>query len=65
MSKIQGSIWGIGVYVGVKNDKVTVISPVDGSPAEKAGLKSDDVIIAVNGPKSWFRCRKDNNTYRW
>lgn len=47
----SGEYMGIGVYVGVKNDKVTVISPVDGSPAEKAGLKSDDVIIAVNGQK--------------
>ncbi|MEG1002984.1 MAG: S41 family peptidase [Clostridium sp.] len=47
----SGEYMGIGVYVGVKNGKVTVIAPVDGSPAAKAGLKSDDVIIAVNGEK--------------
>ncbi|MGL4570148.1 MAG: S41 family peptidase [Clostridium sp.] len=47
----SGEYMGIGVYVGVKNGKVTVIAPVDGSPASKAGIKSDDVIIAVNGEK--------------
>ncbi|MGG7097369.1 S41 family peptidase [Clostridium sardiniense] len=47
----SGEYMGIGVYVGVKDGKVTVISPIDGSPAAKAGIKSDDVIIAVNGEK--------------
>lgn len=45
----SGEYMGIGVYVGVKNDKVTVISPIEDSPAYKAGIKSDDVIVAVNG----------------
>lgn len=47
----SGEYMGIGVYVGVKDGKVTVISPIDGSPAAKSGIKSDDVIIAVNGEK--------------
>ena len=47
----SGEYMGIGVYVGVKNGKVTVISPIEGSPAEKAGIKSDDIIVAVNGQK--------------
>ncbi len=45
----SGEYMGIGVYVGVKNNKVTVIAPIEGSPADKAGIKSDDIIIAVNG----------------
>lgn len=47
----SGEYMGIGVFVGVKDGKVTIIAPIDGSPAAKAGLKSNDVIIAVNGKK--------------
>lgn len=47
----SGEYMGIGVFVGVKDGKVTIIAPIDGSPAAKAGLKSNDVILAVNGKK--------------
>ena len=40
---------GIGAYVDVDADYLTVISPIKGSPAEKAGLRSGDQIIAING----------------
>ncbi|HQV63332.1 MAG TPA: S41 family peptidase [Anaerolineales bacterium] len=40
---------GIGAYVDVDADYLTVISPIRGSPAEKAGLRSGDQIIAING----------------
>ena len=40
---------GIGAYVDVDADYRTVISPIKGSPAEKAGLRSGDQIIAING----------------
>ncbi|WP_455539756.1 S41 family peptidase [Terrisporobacter sp.] len=47
----SGSFVGIGVYIGVnqENDKITIISPIAGSPAAKAGLKSGDVVTKVNG----------------
>jgi carboxyl-terminal processing protease len=40
---------GIGAWVDTTKDYLTVISPMPGSPAEKAGLKPNDKIIAVDG----------------
>lgn len=39
---------GLGIQVGVKDDKITVIAPFDGSPAKKAGIISGDVIAKVD-----------------
>ena len=48
-NELAGKVSGIGVQVGEKNKQVTVIAPVDGTPAAKAGLKTGDVIAAVDG----------------
>ncbi|MBE7466979.1 MAG: PDZ domain-containing protein [Planctomycetes bacterium] len=40
---------GIGAYVGVRDNKFTIISPIYGSPADRAGLRSMDVILEVDG----------------
>lgn len=44
---LEGTFEGIGVEIGMKNDVLTVISPLDGSPAEKAGLRAGDKILKV------------------
>lgn len=44
----DGQFGGIGITVGLKDSALTVIAPVDDTPADKAGLKSGDVIIRVN-----------------
>lgn len=46
-----GNFVGIGVYMqaDMENDVVTVISPISGSPAEKAGIKTGDKILKVDG----------------
>lgn len=49
---ISGSFEGIGLQLGVKNDQITAISPIKGTPAEKAGLKPGDTIIAVDGKQT-------------
>jgi carboxyl-terminal processing protease len=46
---IQGQLEGIGVEVQQKNGAVVIVAPIDGTPAQKAGLKSGDVILKVNG----------------
>lgn len=47
----SGSYVGIGVVIGPTSDDelITVVSPIEGSPAEKSGIKSGDKIIKVDG----------------
>lgn len=48
--ELQGQKYeGIGAWVDVTQDYLTIISPMPGSPAEKAGLKPNDKVIAVDG----------------
>ncbi|HSV86111.1 MAG TPA: S41 family peptidase [Levilinea sp.] len=46
---LEGEYEGIGAYVDITGDYLTIISPMPDSPAEQAGLKPGDVIIAVDG----------------
>ena len=48
MESSQGSFYGIGAQIGVKDDKVRIIAPIEGSAAQKAGLLADDVILKVD-----------------
>ena len=45
---MQGTFEGIGTEIGLKNDVLTVIAPIDGTPAEKAGLKAGDIILKID-----------------
>ncbi|MFH0856706.1 MAG: S41 family peptidase [bacterium] len=47
--ELSGEFEGIGAEIGIKQERLTVISPLPGTPAEKAGLKSGDKIYAING----------------
>lgn len=47
--QIEGSFTGIGAEVSMENGNVTVVSPIKGSPAEKAGIKPKDILLSVNG----------------
>ena len=40
---------GIGAYVDITGDYMTIISPMRGSPAEEAGLRAGDKVIAIDG----------------
>lgn len=46
---LRGEYEGIGAWVDTTGKFLTIISPMEGSPAEKAGLKAGDQIIAVDG----------------
>ncbi len=46
---LSGEYEGIGAWVDTSGDYVTIVSPMKGSPAEKAGLQPGDKIIAVDG----------------
>jgi carboxyl-terminal processing protease len=46
---IQGEFSGIGMEVGIKNELITVVSPLKNTPAEKAGIKAGDIVAAIDG----------------
>lgn len=46
---ISGTFEGIGAEMGIKNDILTIIAPLEGTPAEKAGLISGDKILKIDG----------------
>ena len=46
---IQGSLKGIGVQIGVRDGKLLIIAPLEDTPGERAGLKSEDEILEIDG----------------
>jgi len=49
MELISSEYEGIGMYIEMIDENITIISPLKNSPAEKAGLKPNDIILEVNG----------------
>lgn len=48
--RVQGTFGGIGIVVGADEEgKIKVVSPIKGTPAERAGIKTGDIIFTVNG----------------
>jgi carboxyl-terminal processing protease len=48
----HGEFTGIGIHVTMRNNLVTVISPIEGTPAYKAGIKAGDKIVKVDGTQT-------------
>lgn len=46
-SSLTGEVEGIGIELGMEDGRPTVIAPIPGSPAERAGIQPGDVIVAV------------------
>jgi carboxyl-terminal processing protease len=46
---LAGTFEGIGAEVGMRNDIITIIAPLDGMPAQKAGIRSGDKIYKIDG----------------
>ena len=49
MAETKGSFSGIGIEITVKDKVLTVVSPIEGTPAYLAGMKAGDKIIKVEG----------------
>ncbi len=45
----QGEFSGLGIEIGQDGGYITIIAPIDGSPAEAAGLQAGDVILKIDG----------------
>ncbi|MDQ7059768.1 MAG: S41 family peptidase [Sulfurimonas sp.] len=44
----EGEFGGLGITVGVRDGALTVIAPIEGTPADKAGLKAKDIILKID-----------------
>ena len=51
-SEISGSFEGIGMEIGIKDDILTVIAPLKGTPAERAGILAGDKILKIDDTAS-------------
>jgi len=45
----SGRFDGVGLEVAMRDGWITVVAPIEGSPAEQAGMKTDDEIVAIDG----------------
>jgi len=48
LEDISGSFSGVGMEIGIREDRLQVIAPLEGTPAERAGLRAGDYIIKIN-----------------
>ncbi len=46
--EMQGEYGGLGIYIGKKDGRTMIISPIEGTPADRVGLKPMDEIVKVN-----------------
>lgn len=49
----EGTYTGVGLELSMEEGELTVITPLDGSPADRAGLQPDDVILSIQGRSTW------------
>src|SRR3989339_1747212 len=48
---LNGSFYGVGIELGYKEGTLAVVSPISGSPAERAGVKAGDLILHIKDEK--------------
>ena len=48
-SGLSGEYEGIGAWIGIRDEQIVIISPIDGGPAKAAGIRTGDAILAIDG----------------
>jgi len=46
---LSGTYEGVGIELDIRDNKLVVVAPIDGSPAAKAGVRAGDAILQING----------------
>ena len=49
LSSLSGTFEGVGIELGSRNNKLVVVAPLEGTPAELAGIRAGDMIVAIDG----------------
>ncbi len=47
--QIAGNFQGVGMEIGIKDGQLTVVAPLKGTPSERAGILTGDVILSIDG----------------
>jgi carboxyl-terminal processing protease len=48
LEDVEGAFSGVGMEIGIRDEKLKVIAPLEGTPAEQAGLRADDHIVRID-----------------
>ncbi|HUO56547.1 MAG TPA: S41 family peptidase [bacterium] len=51
-TETSGKFGGLGIEIAIKDDRLTIISPIEGTPADRAGLKAGDRITKIGDEKT-------------
>lgn len=54
MSDTSGVFGGIGIVIGIRDEQLTIVSPIKGTPGERAGLRGNDKIIRIGERSTEF-----------
>ncbi|MEX2214253.1 MAG: S41 family peptidase [Phycisphaeraceae bacterium] len=46
---VDGKFFGVGIQISKRDGRLTVVSPLEGTPAHRAGIRANDIIAKVNG----------------
>ncbi|OGG59133.1 hypothetical protein A3C89_01865 [Candidatus Kaiserbacteria bacterium RIFCSPHIGHO2_02_FULL_50_50] len=49
MQEMSGEFSGVGMEVGLRDGVITVISPIEGTPAKRAGMRAQDALLKIDG----------------
>jgi carboxyl-terminal processing protease len=49
---VSGEFQGVGMEIGIRDDRLTVIAPLEDTPAQKAGLRAGDKIVKIDGKET-------------
>ena len=59
----EGQFTGLGIEIGYRGGFISIVTPIDGSPAEDAGLQAGDVILKIDGTSTQGMSTNESSTY--